>query len=242
MKDRAIVFLSEMNTILNSERKEAEKIQSEEIDMYTLLKSGSAVYAILLLSLLMPLQAFSRDFDEPVEYAPVYVTDIEPEAVSVKELQKGLGVTYYLEFFERSLNDIPKGESNSYIVREGEPVGELNHQFGNEEVFSSGTNRGVALRMRGYLHFDQSGEYQLQALSNDGVVVTIDDKVVISDPEQHADRLSNIGYVTIDEPGYYATVVEYFQRKGTAALKLLWKTPGAADFVPIPANAYAHFP
>ncbi len=210
--------------------------------MYTLLKSGSAAAAIILLSLFIPLHAFARDFDEPVEYAPIHVTDIEPERVVVERLQKGLEATYYLEFFERSLTEIPAGDSSSYVVKKGPPIAEINHQFGTEEVFSSGTNRGVALRMKGYLYFNQKGEYQLQALSNDGVMVMIDDTTVISDPEQHADRLSNIGFVNIDQPGYYATVIEYFQRKGTAALKLLWRTPGAGDFVPIPANAYAHLP
>lgn len=209
--------------------------------MFALLKSVAAASALVAAALFMPFQAFCRDFDKPVEYAPIHVADIKPERVPSERLQKGLETTYYLEFFERSLNDMPKGDSNSYIVKKGEPISELNHQFGNEEVFASGTNRGVALRLNGYLHFSEEGEYQLQALSNDGVAVMIDDRVVISDPEQHADRLSNIGYVTIDQPGYYATVVEYFQRKGTAALKLFWKTPGAGDFVPIPSNAYAHF-
>jgi hypothetical protein len=214
----------------------------EDIAMYALLKAGLAAPMILLISLFLPLDAISRDFDKPVEYAPLYISDIEPERVSSEQLEKGLEVTYYLEFFERSLEEIPKGDSSSYIVKKGDPISEINHQFGAEEVFSSGTNRGVALRMTGYLNLREKGEYQLQALSNDGVVVMIDDALVISDPEQHADRLSNIGFVTIDQPGHYAVVIEYFQRKGTAALKLFWKTPGADDFVPIPADAYAHLP
>jgi len=206
------------------------------------LHSGLMAFAVFFVSLFIPIDSFSKDFDKPVEYAPTYISEIKPELVSIERLQKGLDATYYLEFFERSLNELPQGKTHSFIVKKGEPITELNHQFGEDEVFSSGTNRGVAVRMKGYLMFSEKGEYQLQALSNDGVEVIIDSKVVISDPEQHSDRLSNIGFVTIDQPGYYATVIEYFQRKGTAAIKLLWKTPGSTDFVPVPANAYAHLP
>ena len=210
--------------------------------MHTYYRTTLILFTATITTLLIPLHGVSKDFDKPVEYAPIQLSGIMPKPVPIERLQKGLDATYYLEFFERSLEEIPKGQTNSYIVKKGAPITELNHQFGEDEVFSSGTNRGVAVRMKGYLLFSEKGEYQLQALSNDGVSVTIDDKVVISDPEQHSDRLSNVGSVTIDQPGYYATVVEYFQRKGTAALKLFWKTPGMSDFVTIPPNAYAHLP
>lgn len=210
--------------------------------MISFSSSGLVALAVVFVSLFLPIDSFSSDFDKPVDYAPIHLSDIKPEPVSIERLRKGLDATYYLEFFERSLNEMPQGKTNTFIVKEGEPITELNHQFGKDEVFSSGTNRGVAVRMKGYLVFSEKGEYQLQALSNDGVVVRIDDQVVISDPEQHSDRLSNIGSLTIDQPGYYATVIEYFQRKGTAALKLFWKTPGSSDFAPVPANAYAHLP
>jgi len=210
--------------------------------MYVAFRTGLIFFSAAMATLAVSVYAFSKDFDEPVAYAPIHITGIKPELISIERLQKGLDATYYLEFFERSLNSIPKARTHSYIAKKGAPITELNHQFGENEVFSSGTNRGVALRLKGYLIFSEEGEYQLQALSNDGVGVIIDDKIVISDPEQHSDRLSNIGSVSIEQPGYYPTVIEYFQRKGTAALKLFWKTPDAPDFVPIPPDAYAHLP
>ena len=184
----------------------------------------------------------ARDFSKPVEYAPLYVDSIEPEIVSLEKLSKGLSVVYYLEFFERHLDQIPRNESFSYIQKTGPPVFELNHQFGDEEVFQTGTNRGVAMRMQGYLVVKDAGSYEFQALSNDGVIVRLGGETVISDPEQHSDRLSNVGHVTIDKAGHYPLVVEYFQRKGTAALKLFWKTPDSEKFVPIPAHHYVHLP
>lgn len=107
-------------------------------------------------------------------------------------------------------------------------------------VFDSGTNRGVGMRLTGFIRFTETGVYEMQTLSNDGVILFIDDKLVVSDPEQHADRLSNIGYVTIDKEGWYTMKLEYFQRKGTAALKLFWKTPADGKQVVVPAAAYGH--
>ena len=199
------------------------------------------VISALHLLIVSPVYA-ARDFSKPVEYAPLYVDNIEPELVSLEQLAKGLSVIYYHEFFERHLDQMPKNGSSSFIRKPGPPVFELNHQFGDEEVFQSGTNRGVAMRMEGYLVVKDEGLYQFQALSNDGVIVRLGGKTVISDPEQHSDRLSNVGHVTIKRSGHYPLLVEYFQRKGTAALKLFWKTPGSDEFVPIPANAYVHLP
>jgi hypothetical protein len=199
-----------------------------------------ALLTVLLLLVMNSPSWAARDFSKPVDFQPLYVSGVKPEAVAADQLRNGLSVTFFLEYFERSLEALSNNNTVSFIVKEGQPVSQLNHQFGSEMVFDSGTNRGVAMRMKGYILFEQNGEYQLQALSNDGVSVKVDGQAVISDPEQHSDRLSNVGHVTIEKPGYYPTVVDYFQRKGTASLKLFWKTPGSSQFVVIPANAYAH--
>lgn len=203
------------------------------------------VYLVVTLlfwtGMIVEVEAASK-FDAPVEYAPLYVKGLQPDDVSPEKLKKGLATVYYLEYFERNLDGVPEKRSHKYPRKQGKPITELNHQFGKEKVFDSGTNRGVAMRLTGYLKFDQQGQYEFQALSNDGVMVKIDDQVVIDDAEQHSDRLSNVGYVTIDQPGYYPLKVEYFQRKGTAALKLFWKTPDSEEFVSIPAQTYVHLP
>lgn len=208
-------------------------------------KTKNGVFESLVLFVLIGFTSFgaqARDFNKPVDFEPVFVTGVKPELVSIERLKPGLSAVYYLEFFERSLNEIPTSTHSKYRSVTGKPVLELNHQFGKEQVFGSRTNRGVAMRLTGYLYFKEIGEYQLQALSNDGVSVAIDEKLVISDPEQHSDRLSNVGHVSIEAAGYYPLRVEYFQRKGTAALKLFWKAPGSDDFLPIPQNVYVHLP
>jgi hypothetical protein len=196
---------------------------------------------MLLICSVFSAQAAQND-EEIIEFEPIFVAGVKPELIPVKRLQPGLNVVYYQKYFERDLNALSGPRASQYQKKTGQPILELNHQFGTEEVFDSGTNRGVALIMTGYLYFQQAGTYQLQALSNDGINMMIAGQTVISDPEQHADRLSNVGHLTIEAPGYYPTRIEYFQRKGTAALKLFWKTPGSSDFVPVPQNGYAHLP
>ncbi len=94
--------------------------------------------------------------------------------------------------------------------------------------------------MKGFIHLDQIGSYEFQALSNDGVEIVIDGKIILVDPNVHCDRLSKVGTITSQEARWHPLMVKYFQRKGTAALKVFWKTPGEKEFEVIPAEAYDH--
>ena len=180
--------------------------------------------------------------DEPVVFQSIEITGISPAGVAAGDLRPGLTSWYYLEFFERDLQNLPGNERSNYPSFPGKPILELNHQFDEQNIFDSGTNRGVGLRMKGYINFAETGRYEIRALSNDGFILYLSDKLAISDPEQHSDRLSNIAGVSINHPGWYKVVAEYFQRKGTAALKLMWKTPGGSDFEPLPPSVYGHLP
>jgi hypothetical protein len=159
---------------------------------------------------------------------PIFLTGLTPAEVDAEVIQPGLNVTYYLKFFKRDVTYLQHMRKGEYRKKEGKPIMELDHQFGERNVFDSGKSRGVAMQMRGYINFPQSGAYSMQALSNDGILLNI------------SDQLSNIAEITIDRPGWYPLAIDYFQRKGTAALKLYWKTPGDADFAIVPASAYGH--
>jgi hypothetical protein len=157
-------------------------------------------------------------------------------------LEPGLRVLYFNGMF-RNVRQIPDGDRAILEKgRPGAPILMIDNQFGGNEVFDSGRNRGVGVQMKGYLFFDQIGLYQFQALSNDGVEVFIDGQSVLIDPTVHSDRLSDVETLTVRETGWHALMVKYFQRKGSAALTLYWKTPGKDAFEVIPAKAYAHLP
>jgi hypothetical protein len=210
------------------------------------MKMISSIWRLFIVSvisvLLFATYAAGADGAEPIVFQPIDVSGINPEEVAEGDLKPGLTSWYYLDFFERDLRELPKNDRSEYPSFSGKPVLQLNYQFDKQNILDSGTNRGVGLRMKGYIHFPEVGHYDMQALSNDGFILYLSNKLAINDPEQHSDRLSNIAYVAIKSPGWYQIVIEYFQRKGTAALKLMWKTPGSTDFVPLPQSAYAHLP
>ena len=192
--------------------------------------------------LLFAAYAAGSDWGKNAVFQPIEVTGVNPAEIAEGDLKPGLASWYYLDFFERDLQQLPKSNYSEYRSFLGKPILQLNHQFGEENIFDSGTNRGVGMRMKGYIHFPETGQYEMQALSNDGLILYLSRILAINDPEQHADRLSNVAYVDVKTAGWYEIVVEYFQRKGTAALKLMWKTPGSTEFVPLPQSAYAHLP
>lgn len=170
----------------------------------------------------------------------VQVSGLAPVAPQPAEaaLKPGLSVRYYLKS-SRNLKTIPS-ESSAQKYKTGEPILYLNHQFGRGNVFDSGVNRLVMMRMKGLLHLPQSGKYGFRALSNDGVRIYLGGQKIIDDPRWHSDRCSHPAEVDIQTAGWYEFNVEYFQRKGTAALKFYWQPPGADVLSIVPGEAYGH--
>jgi hypothetical protein len=159
------------------------------------------------------------------------------------EWQPGLAVVYLPGKF-RHTKEMPSGKSMLQLGRPGAPIAYFNHSFGRGEVFASGQARGIGLEATGFIHLDRPGAYRFKALSNDGIRVWIAERPVVDDGEWHStgDRFS--APLTFQNPqaGWASIRLRYFQRKGTAALKLYWQPPGSADFKVIPASAYAHSP
>ena len=122
----------------------------------------------------------------------------------------------------------------------GEPIRIIAHKFGNGEVFGSGKNREVCVQMQGYLNFKETGRYLIKANSNDGIRVFLDNKMILNDPDVHAERFTPEAEIEITQAGRYLLLVRYFQRKGTATLEMHWKTPSADRFDIIPAMVFSH--
>ena len=159
-----------------------------------------------------------------------------------KTLQPGLQPRYFAKFMARDARELPEDTSSQFKTWLGEPIAQLNRQFGEGEVFGSGLSRGIGIRMRGAIHFRAPGTYTFQAFSNDGIEMFLGDMPVVSDPVQHSDRLSKEASVEISVEGWYPVRIDYFQRKGTAALQLFWTTPDSGAMTIVPADAYGHLP
>jgi hypothetical protein len=180
--------------------------------------------------------------ESQLQLPPIFVTGLsllQPQP-DRSALQPGLSVTYFYDYFARHLDPLTEGKLPNRRGRPGKTIPYLNHQFGRAEVFDSGSNRGVAMRLNGFIYFSQSGKFIFRALSNDGLRIYVSDQMIIDDPAQHSDRYSIRAIVEIKESGWYPIMVEYFQRKGTATIKLFWQRPLADEFEVVPAEAYAH--
>ncbi len=176
--------------------------------------------------------------------APMQETQQSPAGTIIKgeasQPQPGLSVVYIFKKY-RNVDQIPTGEAALRMGRRGEPVTMLNHQSGKEEfVFASGRSQGVAMVMDGFLNLEKGGTYRWQALANDGIRMFINNTMIFEDPKVHPDRLTPAGTFEVAKDGHYPVQIVYFQRKGTAALKLYWQPPGAEQFSLVPAEVYWH--
>jgi PA14 domain-containing protein len=160
-------------------------------------------------------------------------------------LEPGLAVLYFHRFKARHLNKMPSGKQAVFDGKPGKPIPYLNHAFGKKRVFDSGTRKEIGMQMSGFLKLSTPGIYGFKAYANDGIRVWVDDQPVADDPVWHAppgDRYSEPMNIDISKPGWHPMLLRYFQRRGTATLKMYWKRPGDKDFSIIPAEAYAHDP
>lgn len=190
---------------------------------------------IIILLLLLMLSGCAASMQEP---KPPSAGTVVKDASS--QLQPGLAVVYIFQKY-RSVDQIPTGKAALRMGRRGKPVTILNHQSGKEEsVFASGRSLGVAMVMEGFLDLDKPGIYHWQAMANDGIRLFIDNKMIFEDPKVHSDRLTPTGTLKVTKGGRYPVQIIYFQRKGTATLKLNWQPPGAEQFSLVPAEVYWH--
>ena len=175
---------------------------------------------------------------------PVEISGLTPakDLSDDKVLKLGLSTIYIYKFF-RNIDEMPVLDPKTTAEKAGKPILFLNHHFGEKElVFDSGVSQGIGIQMNGFLKFSETGKYGMMALSNDGIRVEICGKTILTDPKVHSDRFSPQAVLDIPKPGWYPVMIQYFQRKGTAAIEMHWKLPGKADFSIIPAEAYVHEP
>ena len=167
----------------------------------------------------------------------------ETAPVDESRLKPGLAVWYFHKFKARHLKYLPDGDRVFSEGKPGKPIPYLDHAFGKKKVFDSGTRKEIGMHMTGYVKISTPGTFWFKAYANDGIRVFVNDQVVVEDPGWHpppGDRFSEPRSIDIAKSGWCPITVRYFQRRGTATIKLYWKQPGEADYQIVPAEAYAH--
>jgi hypothetical protein len=156
------------------------------------------------------------------------------------QLKPGLEVSYYIGMF-RHIDEFASWTNNR--GKPGAPIPQINWKAGQGEVLDSGASDGVGVRIAGFIHLEQPGEYKFSFLSNDGVRLIVGGVEVVDDPTVHKDQWSDIGSINIATPGWYPLKVIYFERKNTSSLSMHWRPPGAGtegSMPLVPAAVLAH--
>ncbi len=164
---------------------------------------------------------------------------LKPAAVDGQELNPGLAVTYWrgnnfpLMIEYHDLISRSKGEP-------GEPVLQLDT---GPKVLTTNSLQLVAAVIKGLINFEEVGTYQVEFVSNDGILVEIDGQLIHADPNRHSDSTSGPIPVEITEPGWYDLDIAYFQKKGTHRHEMYWLPPSQeGELNLVPAEAFAHLP
>jgi hypothetical protein len=168
---------------------------------------------------------------EPLVLAPA---DPQPDA---GDLMPGLAVSYAYESV-RTLQDA--AEALAADGREGPALRGLSYDDNNDGdlLMTAKKAQKVAAAISGYIKFDEAGTFEVDTLSNDGLVLTIGGQEVAFYDDVHACEPSGVMEVEVPEAGWYALEATYFQRKGSACLTMDWNVGGTFGQVPDAAFAY----
>ena len=173
-------------------------------------------------------------------------TDLAPVSPqpAAEQVKPGLAVDYLFEKFY-TLSDLYEA---SVEPEKGEPIPHLNaltetdSATGEDKilnVLTTDQDMMVGAFIRGLIHFSEAGNYVLHLVSNDGVRFWVGGVQIWEDPEVHFDRESDPLELDITTPGWYELKIDYYQKKGTHALQLLWTPPGGEKTV-VPPEALGH--
>lgn len=88
-----------------------------------------------------------------------------------------------------------------------------------------------SVRWTGQILTTEAGEYMFSTISDDGVRLWVNNKLIIDDWSFHAPE-TRAGKIALDAQKKYDTRLEYFEGGGGAVVKLRWKEPGHIDYGP----------
>ncbi len=151
------------------------------------------------------------------------------------ERKPGLAVCYMYKFI-RHVDEIAEW-AKTLKCEPGAPLlTALDFDGGTSKVLTSNADDGVLARITGFIHLEKAGAYKFAFESNDGVRLTINDKMIVEDPGVHDDQFSELATMEVSKPGWYPLSIDFFERKVTWTLRFLWKQPGVeGELSPVPA-------
>ncbi|MEO1845946.1 MAG: PA14 domain-containing protein [Pseudomonadota bacterium] len=188
-----------------------------------------------LLQIVMLVVGYLAGIPASLALDPVVGATLWSPQPAVSELRPGLAVTY--DYARRVHVDDIEVLSNPVI---GKPLDNIAHRTVDGKVLTAKRAMMVAAHIRGLIRFEAPGTYTFRIESNDGVKARIGDQQIWVDPEIHSNRWSPPIPLVIDAPGWYELWINYYQKKGTSALQLVWTVPGSESETHVPPEVLAH--
>ena len=188
-----------------------------------------------LLQIVMLVVGYLAGIPASLALDPVVGATLWSPQPAVSELRPGLAVTY--DYARRVHVDDIEVLSNPVI---GKPLDNIAHRTVDGMVLTAKRAMMVAAHIRGLIRFEAPGTYTFRIESNDGVKARIGDQQIWVDPEIHSNRWSPPIPLVIDAPGWYELWINYYQKKGTSALQLVWAIPGSESETHVPPEVLAH--
>lgn len=115
--------------------------------------------------------------------------------------------------------------------------GPINFNWGTDAPGVTGIAADqFSVRWEGLLRTTQTGNYQFQTVSDDGVRLWVNDVLVIDNWTVHAATTDTSGNIALTAGQTYSIRFEYYENFIDAEIRLRWRLPGAGAFVAIPAG------
>ena len=93
-----------------------------------------------------------------------------------------------------------------------------------------------SVRWSGYLTVPKDGNYTFYTVSNDGVRLTVNGKLLIDNFTDHASTVNTSAAVALTAGTYYPILMEFYERGGFAEARLQWTGPTVASRTAIPTT------
>lgn len=110
----------------------------------------------------------------------------------------------------------------------------VNFDWGSSEATPEVGADNFAVRWTGLIQPLYSGQYNFHTLSDDGVRLWIDNQLIIDNWTDHG-SIENTGYVALTAGKKYAIRMEYYEKTGSAVVKLLWSSASQTKEI-VPAS------
>lgn len=115
--------------------------------------------------------------------------------------------------------------------------GPIDFNWGTAAPGVAGVNEDqFSVRWEGLLRTTQSGNYQFQTVSDDGVRLWVNDVLIIDNWTDHAATTNTSGNVLLAGGQTYSIRLEYYENLVDSVIRLRWQLPGSGSFVAIPAG------